>query len=221
MIRTPPAAAMANTAAMINGIMPEVRNERGDRRTLSSEAASGERSPQSGRALRRAGNSLVGRGIHVQFNPAVYDLWVFRRRSHGVEFLVLRTSQTKADRYFNGGRFWQIVSGFFQNGESVPTAVDRELAPYGLTARAVWAAEHTYTIYNRRFHEIQIISVFAVETDGTASVRLNPQAHSEYEWLPYEVALARVHYRGLKDGLRSTHDYIVGVDNPAPELRLR
>ena len=85
----------------------------------------------------------------------------------------------------------------------------------------MWAAEHTYTIYNRRFHEIQIISVFAVETDSTVPVRLNPQEHSEYEWLPYEVALARVHYRGLKDGLRSTHDYIVGVDNPAPELRLR
>ena len=103
----------------------------------------------------------------------------------------------------------------------MPAAVDRELAPYGLTARAVWAAEHTYTIYNRRFHEIQIISVFAVETDSTALVRLNPQDHSHYEWLPYEVALGRVHFRGLKDGLRSTHDYIVGVDNPAPELRLR
>ena len=80
---------------------------------------------------------------------------------------------------------------------------------------------HTYTIYNRRFHEIQIISVFAVETDNTATVRLVPQSHSDHEWLPYEVALARVHYRGLKDGLRSTHDYIVGVDTPAPELRLR
>ena len=157
----------------------------------------------------------------MQLNPAVYDLWVFRRGPQGVEFLVLRTSQTKADRHFNGGRFWQIPSGVFQNGETVPAAVDRELAPYGLTARAVWAAEHTYTIYNRRFHEIQIISVFAVETDSTAPVRLNPQHHSEYEWLPYEVALARVYFRGLKDGLRSTHDYIVGVDNTAPELRLR
>jgi ADP-ribose pyrophosphatase YjhB (NUDIX family) len=110
----------------------------------------------------------------VQFNPAVYDLWVFRRRPHG-EFLVLRTSQSKADRHFNGGRFWQIPSGFFQDGEAVSAAVDRELAPYGLTARTVWAAEHTYTIYNRRFDEIQIISVFAVETDGAAPVRPIPR----------------------------------------------
>jgi hypothetical protein len=80
---------------------------------------------------------------------------------------------------------------------------------------------HLPSASNRRFHEIQSISVFAVETDSTAPVRLNPQQHSEYEWLPYEVALTGVHYRGLKDGLRSTHDYIVGVDNPAPESRLR
>jgi lipoyl(octanoyl) transferase len=157
----------------------------------------------------------------VQLNPTVYDLWVFRRRAPGVEFLVLRTSQAKADRHFNGGRFWQIPSGFFQNEESVASAVDRELSRYGLTAGAVWAAEHTYTIYNRRFHEIQIISVFAVETDSTAPVRLDAENHSDYEWLPYEAALARVHFRGLKDGLKSTHDYIAGVDDPAPELRLR
>ena len=157
----------------------------------------------------------------MQLNPTVFDLWVFRRRPLGVEFLVLRTSQAKADRHFSGGRFWQIPSGFFQDGESVAAAADRELAPYQLTAQAVWAAEHVYTIYNRRFQEIQIVSVFAVETEGTTAVRLDPEAHSEYEWLPYEVALGRVHFRGLKDGLRSTHEYITGVDEPARELRLR
>jgi 8-oxo-dGTP pyrophosphatase MutT (NUDIX family) len=159
--------------------------------------------------------------VAMQLNPAVYDLWVFRRRADGVEYLVLRASQAKAARYFNGGRFWQIPSGVFLDGESVPAAVDRELARYELAARAVWAAEHTYTIYNRRFHQIQIISVFAVETDGTAPVRLNPEEHSEHEWLRYEAALARVHFRGLKDGLRSTCDYITGAAAPAPELRLR
>jgi 8-oxo-dGTP pyrophosphatase MutT (NUDIX family) len=158
--------------------------------------------------------------MHV--NPGVYDLWVFRPAPHGPEFLVLHTSQEKADRHFNGGRFWQIPSGAFHAGESVPAAVDRELARYGLVARAVWAAEHTYIIYNRRFHEMQIISVFAVETDAdAAAVSLNPEEHAAFEWLPYERALARVHYRGLKDGLRAAHEYVTGVAAPAPELRLR
>ena len=66
-----------------------------------------------------------------------------------------------------------------------------------------------------------MISVFAVETAGHEPVQLDPQEHSEYAWLPYEEALGRVHFRGLKDGLRSTREYIIDVDAPAPELRLR
>jgi len=158
----------------------------------------------------------------VRLNSAVLDLWVFRRRATGVEFLVLHASQAKADRHFNGGRFWQVPSGVIEEDESVPEAADRLLAPYGLAARVVWAGEHVYTIYNRRFHEMQIISVFAVETDAAAEdVRLDPAEHAEHAWLPYEEALARVHYRGLKDGLRSVHEYVTGTATPARELCLR
>jgi hypothetical protein len=158
----------------------------------------------------------------MQLNPLVFDLWVFRRTDAGVEFLLLHTSQQKADRHFSGGRFWQIPSGFFASEESVPAAADRELAPYGLTAREVWAAEHVYTIYNRRFHEIQIISVYAVAVDSdSTAVHLDAAAHSAYEWVSYETALGRVHYRGLKDGIRSVNEYVTGVAHPAPELRLR
>jgi hypothetical protein len=44
---------------------------------------------------------------------------------------------------------------------------------------------------------------------------------SEYEWVPYDVALERVHYRGLKDGLRSVAEFVTATATPAPELRLR
>ena len=68
-------------------------------------------------------------------------------------------------------------------------AFDCDLARYGLAPKEVWAAEHAYTIYNRRFHQIQIVTVFAVETDsGRDAVKLNPAEHSRYEWLPYEAA---------------------------------
>jgi hypothetical protein len=158
----------------------------------------------------------------MKLNPAVYDIWVYRRTAEGVLFLLLHTSQEKADRHFAGGRFWQIPSGVFRNGESVPDAFDRDLARYGLTAKEIWAAEHAYTIYNRRFHEVQIITVFAVEThSGSTAVVLNPSEHSEYEWLPFEAALQKVHYRGLKDGLRSVLDYVTAPALPALELRLR
>ena len=158
----------------------------------------------------------------MKLNPTVFDIWVFRRGNALADFLVLHASQIKADRHFNGGRFWQIPSGVFRPEETVLDAIDRQLTPYSLLAQAVWAAEHTYTIYNRRFDEIQVISVFAAEVGPTIeAVTLDPDEHAGYDWLPYEKALERVHYRGLKDGLRSTHEYIVGVAHPAPELRLR
>lgn len=158
----------------------------------------------------------------MHFNPSVFDLWVFRRAPAGVEFLLLHTSRLKADRFFNGGRFWQIPSAVFEPAESVLAAIDRVLAPYRLEATSVWAAEHTYTIYNRRFEEIQVVSVFAAEVaPATDAVVLDPAEHAEFAWLPFEAALDRVHYRGLKDGLRSTQEYVTGLPEAAPQLRLR
>jgi predicted NUDIX family NTP pyrophosphohydrolase len=158
----------------------------------------------------------------MNLNAAVFDLWVFRRVDREAEFLLLHTSEEKAERHFNGGRFWQIPSGVFQADERVPNAADRELAQYGLVVKGVWSAEHAYTIYNPRFHEVEIITVYAVEVDQeSVHVRLNPAEHSDFAWHGYTAALDRVFYRGLKDGLRSVHEYITGVPTPAPELRLR
>lgn len=158
----------------------------------------------------------------MNFNPRVFDIWVFRRTSAGVEYLLLHTSRAKADRHFGGGRFWQVPSQAFGPDETAVAAIDRVLARFGLRARGVWAAEHVYTIYNRRFEEVQIISVFAAEVDPDGGrVTLDPEEHAEHAWLPIEEAMRRVHYRGLKDGLRSTHEYVTGVAAPALELRLR
>lgn len=156
----------------------------------------------------------------MHLNPAVFDVWVFRRGSARVEYLLLRTSRLKAERYFNGGVFWQIPSGVFQAEETVPEALDRELSAYGIHADKIWAAEHAYTIYNRRFHEIQIISVYAAEVSGR-DPQLNPDEHDASGWFSYDAALAAVHYRGLKDGLRSVQEYVTGPTAPAAELCLR
>ena len=156
----------------------------------------------------------------MDLNHQVFDVWAFRRQATGVEYLLLQTSELKAERYFNGGRFWQIPSGVFRDGETVLAGLDRVLSGYALHAQSIWAAEHAYTIYNRRFHEIQIISVYAAElSDGDP--QLNPEEHSLFGWFQYERALATVHYRGLKDGLRSVQEYVTGPTDPALELCLR
>jgi hypothetical protein len=149
----------------------------------------------------------------------VFDVWVFQRTPDGVVFLLLHTSAEKAKRYFNGGRFWQIPSDFVNDGESITDAICRALGRHELRPKSIWAGEHAYIIYNRRFAEMQAIGVYAAEV-GTDKVRLDPSMHSEYEWLPFETCLERVHFRGLKDGLRSVDEYVTGVASPARELCL-
>lgn len=155
----------------------------------------------------------------MRLAPNIFDVWVFRRSTAGVEFLLLYTSLQKATRYFNGGRFWQIPSNPVKDDESIVDAIRRVLGGYGLGAQRIWAGEHAYIIYNRRFAEMQLIGVYAAEVH-VADVRLDPSEHSEYAWLPFDACLERVHYRGLKDGLKSVQEYITGVEHPAKELCL-
>jgi hypothetical protein len=155
----------------------------------------------------------------MNLDASVFDVWPFCRRPNGVVFLLLYTSVEKANRYFNGGRFWQIPCGFLHNDESITDGISRELAFHGLQATSIWAGEHAYIIYNRRFATMQAIGVYAAEvSDGP--VRLDPSEHSEYGWFSFEECLERVHYRGLKDGLRSVHEYVTGAQQPAKELCL-
>lgn len=155
----------------------------------------------------------------MNLDAGVFDIWVFQRRRKGVVFLLLHTSPEKAARYFNGGRFWQIPSNRVNGQESITDAIARELKQYGLSAQSIWAGEHAYIIYNRRFAEMQVIGVYAAEV-ADAPVKLNPAEHSECEWLPYNACLKRVHYRGLKDGLRSVKEFVTRPKSPARELCL-
>lgn len=155
----------------------------------------------------------------MKLATGVFDVWSFRRDSDAVRFLLLYTSQSKADKYFNGGRFWQVPSNFVRGEEAIEDAILRRLGELGLTAATVWAGEHAYIIYNRRFREMQLIGVYAAEV-RQADVRLEPEEHSDYGWFTTAECLERVHYRGLKEGLQSVHEYITSTSAPAEELCL-
>ena len=156
----------------------------------------------------------------MELSANVFDIWVFRQTSCGIKYLLLHTSQTKADRHFNGGRFWQIPSGFVEDDEELAGAIERRLNGFGLRASSVWAAEHAYIIYNRRFNSMQIIGVYAAEVDQEF-VRLDPDEHSEAGWYSFDECLNKIHFRGLKNGLCSVRDYVTGVAEPARELLLK
>jgi 8-oxo-dGTP pyrophosphatase MutT (NUDIX family) len=149
----------------------------------------------------------------------VFDVWAFQRRPGGVKFLLLYTAAIKAERYFNGGRFWQIPSGSVNEDESITDAILRVLSIFGLNANKIWAGEHTYMIFNRRFNEMQAIGVYAADVPDSP-VTLDPAEHSEYGWYTFEECLELVHYRGLKEGLRSVQEYITDLQDPAKELCL-
>ncbi|HEY8509620.1 MAG TPA: NUDIX domain-containing protein [Steroidobacteraceae bacterium] len=140
-------------------------------------------------------------------------------RRQVTSYLLLHTSQVKADRWFNGGRFWQIPSDWVGESERVVQAVQRLLRLFGLEPSAIWAAEHVYTIYNRRFDCMQIIAVYAAEVTADRVI-LDPDEHAEYRWCSYEEAYDLVTYRGLKDGLQSTREYVTGRATPPRELQL-
>ena len=95
----------------------------------------------------------------MHFTANVLDVWAFQRRPGGVKFLLLYTAAIKAERYFNGGRFWQIPSGSVNEDESITDAILRVLSIFGLNANKIWAGEHAYMIFNRRFNEMQAIGV--------------------------------------------------------------
>lgn len=147
-----------------------------------------------------------------------FDIWIFRKKPH-IEYLLLKISQEKADQFFGGGRFWQIPSDALSDAEDIEDAARRITKGFGLCLLSLWAAEYSYTIYNRRRREIAIIPVFATEVEVTEQISLSWE-HSESGWFTAEECLERVHFRGLKDGLQSVREYVTDTPAPAKELCL-
>ena len=61
----------------------------------------------------------------MQLSANVFDVWAFRRTAEGIRFLLLHTSVDKAERFFNGGRFWQIPSDVLKEGEHITDGIAR------------------------------------------------------------------------------------------------
>jgi hypothetical protein len=159
------------------------------------------------------------KGEDVQFRTNAFDIWVFRRDPDAVRYLLLHTSQEKADRWFNGGRFWQVPGEFVAEHESIVAASERCLGQFGLAASSLWAVEHTYTIYNCRRESIELILVLAAEVQRADTVTLTWE-HSEFRWSTATESQELLGFRGLLDGLQWTRRYVTEPDRPYPELKL-
>ena len=155
----------------------------------------------------------------MQLGTNGFDIWVFSKQSDINKYLLLHTSQEKADKWFNGGRFWQILGGPFIEGEEVAASLRRPLEERGLEAMGIWAVEHTYIIFNSRRKRVEILPVFAAEIAQPLDIPLTWE-HAEAGWYTAEECEKRIHFRGLKDGLKWTRTYVSEAGDPAPELRI-
>jgi hypothetical protein len=155
----------------------------------------------------------------MKLRTNIFDLWVFCKHNNQIKYLILHTSQEKADKWFNGGRFWQIPGEFTGDDEEVLNAIKRCLNDLKLVHKSIWIIEHTYIIYNPRRKNIEIIPVFATEVTFTDKIPLTWE-HSEYGWFTADEVLQRIKFRGLKDGLHWTREYVSESSTPLQELRL-
>ena len=153
--------------------------------------------------------------MSLDFRSDFFDLWVFRRADDGVEYLLLRSSQEKADRFFGGGRFWQIPTSSVGERENVPDACRRLLGDMGVVPLAAWSADHVYAIYNRRYDAVCTIPVFVAEAgEGTSPILT--WEHSEFAWHGAEACLERIRFRGLRDSLTAVRETVTEAAEPSP-----
>ncbi len=108
---------------------------------------------------------------------------------------------------------------FTKEGETLQVAAQRCLSEIGVAAKSLWAVEHTYTIFNRRYEDIQLILVLAAEVEDSSNIRLSWE-HSEYRWCTAQECEALLGFRGLLEGLHWTRKYVSEATHPLPELRL-
>ena len=155
----------------------------------------------------------------LDFSSDFFDLWVFRRTGNGVEYLLLHASQEKADRFFGGGRFWQVPTDAVGDDEKVADACRRLLNATGVEPTRAWSADHVYAIYSHRYEAVCVIPVFVAEAGAGTSPVLTRE-HSEFGWYDAEGCLDRIRFRGLRDGLAAVRETVTESRTPAPELRL-
>jgi hypothetical protein len=141
----------------------------------------------------------------------IFDIWTFYIGPDGPRFLLLHTSQEKADKWYHGGCFWQPPSAAVveDTGEfSLPELMAGTLQLYGQEAVRFFSADYTYTQYSSRRQGLELISVFGGTIQSPLAVPLTWQ-HDEYAWLSADECMEKLSFRGHKEGLRALVENVV------------
>ena len=181
--------------------------------------------------MRCAGLGVAARLTGCRSSRTLLNWGIFSRTADGPRYLVLESSQAKADAFFGGHRFWQIpgTSMRRRRGDGRPVAAwahrvrSRRCGTVG--------GRDVSTIFNRRFDAIQMIPAFAAEVVGLPEPRWTMSAIRR-SLRPSESNTARtsgrmherveelVTYRALLDGFAQLRNYITECSEPRGEFRL-
>jgi len=155
----------------------------------------------------------------MELRTNVVDVWVFHKAAGEPRYLLLHTSQEKADKWFHGSRFWQIPGGFLEPNQDLATAATEWLAELGIEPTGLWAAEYVSCYYNIRRRNLEMTAAFAARVEAPVDVALSWH-HSEYGWFTADECLERLHFRGLIEGLAFVREYVSEVDEPHGAQRI-
>ncbi|MEP0848094.1 MAG: NUDIX domain-containing protein [Phycisphaerae bacterium] len=129
----------------------------------------------------------------------IVDVYVFRRRSGTVEFLLLRRAAGVAL-----GGTWQSVHGHVEPGEPAWRAGLRELREEtGLGPLGFWQLDFVNTFYVASRDAILMCPCFAAEAPPDAQVKLSTE-HTEFAWLATADALRRFMWPGQRRAVEET-----------------
>jgi dATP pyrophosphohydrolase len=136
----------------------------------------------------------------------IVDCYVFRRRSEGVEVLLLKRAE---GRYMGGT--WHAVHGRIESGETAWQTALRELREETrLRPVKFYQLDLVNTFYVAKEDAIHCCPSFAAEVDADAEPILNEE-HTAYRWLPLPLAMREFFWTGQRRALREIQeDIIVG-----------
>ena len=128
---------------------------------------------------------------------------VFKNHTFDPKFLVLKRSD---DAKVHPG-IWQIVTAKIDQGEKAYDTARREVEEEtGLKPSELFVAPSVNHFYNYTDDSINFIPVFIAEVDSL-DVKISDE-HSEFEWLSFDEAFGRIHWKNQKKMLDEAYQHI-------------
>jgi 8-oxo-dGTP pyrophosphatase MutT (NUDIX family) len=136
--------------------------------------------------------------------PIQVAIYTVRPKNEDWEFLLLH-------RHWQGGNFWQPVTGGVESGETVTAAALRELREEtGFRPADLNRVDFTYyfpvpetmlSLYETKVTVVKEIC-FLATLDMPSNPVIDPAEHDGWQWVDYDTAYSMLHWSGNKAALK-------------------